>query len=307
MPESTEGRAAAAGLYPIRTVARRTGVNPVTLRAWERRHGLVRPKRTASGHRLYSDGDIERIRRIMEMLRAGVAIGQVAQALEKAPDEAVETASLDSAWVDYRQHMREAVRVFDSARLEHIYNEALAIYPVTLVTSRVIAPLLRELGEAWARGEASVAEEHFFSVFLRNKLGARFHHRVGQTSGARIVLACLPGEVHEIGLMLFALSALARNFRVVLLGANLPLDPLPETTRQCGAEAVVLAGGASTSWAEVEPDFQQLVRALDVPVAVGGGICEPHADAIRAAGGVVLGEDHDAALLALETLLRRPR
>jgi len=307
MGETSEGSAAAAGLYPIRTVVRRTGVNPVTLRAWERRHDLVRPKRTASGHRLYSESDIERIRRILEMLRAGVAIGKVAQALEERLETAPETTSPDSIWAAYRREMRGAVRAFDSLQLERIYNEILAIYPVTLVTSRVISPLLQELGEAWVKGEASVAEEHFFSVFLRNKLGARFHHRQGQTSGVRIVLACLPGEAHETGLLLFALSALARNFRVVLLGANMPLAPLPETVRQCGAGAVVLAGSASMSWTTVEADFSQLARTLDAPLAVGGGICEQHAGAIRAAGGVVLGEDHETALLALETLLRKQR
>ncbi len=307
MAETPEDPPVAAGLYPIRTVARRTGVNPVTLRAWERRHGLVRPKRTASGHRLYSDSDIERIQRIVEMLKAGVSIGRVGRALEQAPEGIAETDSLDSLLADCRQQMRGAVQAFDISRMERIYNEALALYPVTLVTSRVISPLLRELGEDWAKGEASVAEEHFFSVFLRNKLGARFHHRLGQTSGPRIVLACLPGEAHEIGLLLFGLSALARNFRVVLLGANMPLAPLPETARQCGAGAVVLAGSASTSWASVEADFSHLARELDAPLAVGGGICEQHAGAIRAAGGVVLGEDHEAALLALETLLRKQR
>ncbi len=307
MTEPSEIEAAAAGLYPIRTVARRTGVNPVTLRAWERRYGLVRPHRTAGGHRLYSDSDIERIQRIMQMLGAGMAIGRVARVLEQPPEVVADNPLMDNAWDLCRQKLREAVRVFDSARLEQVYNEALAIYPVTLVTSRVISPLLQELGEDWALGEASVAEEHFFSVFLRNKLGARFHHRQGQTSGPRIVLACVPGEAHEIGLMLFALSALARNFRVVLLGANMPLAPLSDTVRQCGAEALVLAAGANMDWATVEADFRQHVSSMDVPVAVGGGICDRHAGAIRATGALALGEDHDAALLALDALLRKPR
>lgn len=304
MSEETAHPDTAAGMYPIRTVALRTGVNPVTLRAWERRYGLVRPRRTASGHRLYSEADIEHIRRIMEMLRAGVAIGRVAQALEQdVLTQAGEAPVPESPWLAYSQRMREAIRGFDGRRLEHIYNEALALYPVALVTARLVSPLLHELGEAWASGEASVAEEHFFAVFLRNKLGARFHHMQSQVSGPRIVCACLPGEAHEIGLLLFAIAAMSRNWGVVLLGADTPFAPLSQTIRRCEARALVLSGTARSDWPALASDFRDMAKTLEVPVGVGGGICEVYGEAIREAGATVLGEEHETALMCLESAL----
>lgn len=308
MSEQSAHPGSVAGMYPIRTVAMRTGVNPVTLRAWERRYGLVRPRRTASGHRLYSEADIERIRRIMEMLRAGVAISRVAQALEQEAliqSGQAQASPPETPWRAYSQRMREAIRDFDGRRLERIYNDALALYPVTLVTARLVSPLLHELGEAWASGEASVAEEHFFAVFLRNKLGARFHHMQGQVSGPRIVCACLPGEAHEIGLLLFAISAMSRNWGVVLLGADMPFAPLPQTIRRCEARALVLSGSARTAWPALAGDFRQMLKTLEVPVAVGGGICEVHGEAIREAGAIVLGEEHETALMCLEPILEQ--
>lgn len=74
------------GGLPIREVTRLTGVHPVTLRAWERRYGLVVPQRTGKGHRLYSEEQVERIRRILVWLERGVAISQVRALLER-PEE----------------------------------------------------------------------------------------------------------------------------------------------------------------------------------------------------------------------------
>ena len=68
-------------LFPIRTVASLTGVNAITLRAWERRYGLIKPVRTDSGHRLYTQVDIDTIHQVVALLDKGVAISQVRNAL----------------------------------------------------------------------------------------------------------------------------------------------------------------------------------------------------------------------------------
>ena len=86
--------------------------------------------------------------------------------------------------------------------LESVYNEALSHYPIKVVTERLIGPLLHELGERWVKDMGSIAEEHFFGFYLRNKLGARFHHRQRNAGGPRLLMACLPGERHEVGLLL---------------------------------------------------------------------------------------------------------
>ncbi|HEY9150487.1 MAG TPA: MerR family transcriptional regulator, partial [Gammaproteobacteria bacterium] len=191
----------ADGLYPIRTVSSLTGVNAVTLRAWERRHGLIRPRRTPKGHRLYSREDIERIQRTVDLLERGLAISQVAPLLD--PAQTVpggrEPPGQGDIWGRYRQRMLAAIEDFNEAALDAAYHDALSLYPAELVSTRLAKPLLIELGDRWQDRPAGIAEEHFFSVYLRNKLGARIQHLNSRGRGPRLLLACLPGEYHEIG------------------------------------------------------------------------------------------------------------
>ena len=107
---------------------------------------------------------------------------------------------------------------------------------------KLMIPLLAEIGRRWETTEGSIAEEHFFGVFLRNKLGARFHHGMTNARGPRILAACLPGENHENGLLLFALSAQSRGLRVTLLGANMPVEEVSIAAARSKAEAIVLSG-----------------------------------------------------------------
>ena len=165
----------AAELFPIRTVSNLTGVNAVTLRAWERRYGLIKPVRTASGHRLYGREQIDLIHRILGLMKKGLPISQVARTL-MAP-QAQSAPARQGPWYAYREDVVAAVSRFDEEALEEVYSGALALYPIETVTDRLLLPVLRELGRRWETGEGSVAEEHFFSVYVRDKLGARFHHR----------------------------------------------------------------------------------------------------------------------------------
>ena len=159
--------------YPISTVSKLTGVNSVTLRAWERRYGMLNPERTPTGHRLYSNEDVEQIRQIRRLLDQGMAISQVAVALQSAEQPA--EADENDPWSRYRTEMLVATSQFNEAVLEDVYNEAMSLYPVEVVTRQLLLPLLRAFGERWETSECGIAEEHFFSVFMRNKLGARFH------------------------------------------------------------------------------------------------------------------------------------
>jgi len=299
-------------LYPIRTIATLTGVNPITLRAWERRYGLITPTRTESGHRLYSRADIDTIHRVVALLDKGIAIGQVRHALAQPGSAATARPSAEQSapWDDYRARLITAISQFDEERLETIYNEVHSIYPADLVTRKVLLPLLEELGTRWESTEGSVAEEHFFGVYLRNKLGARFHHRHRHSTGPRLLAACLPGEQHEVGLLLFALAANDAGFRLVLLGADMPLAELPHAARRAQCDAIVLSGS-------VEPSPQLLTQALpvlagqvDIPVFVGGLTSVRHRDAIEAAGAHALGTDLNSGIKRISDALdgaRLPR
>ena len=296
------------GLVPIRTVSSLTGVNSVTLRAWERRYDLVKPVRTPKGHRLYTMADVDLIQQVVSLLDNGMSIGQVRQVLDAdqaRPEPARELPSDFGPWPGYQDRLLRAIAAFDDGELHEIYNEMLSLYPVDIVTSRLIVPLLRALGERWAQGLGSIAEEHFFSVFLRNKLGARFHHLNRDRQGPRLLAACLPGEQHEVGLLLFALAALDRDYRVVLLGPNTPLPELPPVVGRTAIQAIVLAGSADTAATVIEQDLPLLCRAVAMPVFIGGQVVNRHPDAIVTAGAIPLGDDLNAALRGIDATLAR--
>jgi len=277
--------------FPIGTVSELTGVNSVTLRAWERRYGLICPERTPSGHRLYSEADIKLIDQVLEQLKSGIPIGSVARNVsEQAKTDEFEAAS--DAWQDYRHSMITAISQFNESVMDGIYNEAMSLYPVDIVTSRLVVPLLEELGERWsAGGEGGIAEEHFFSVFLRNKLGARFHHRNANNSGPVIVAACLPGEYHEFGLLLFALSAHARGYRLILLGTDMPLHELPLVLNRTQAGGIVLSGSENAHCMELAMQIAGLAQTVDVPVFIGGTAADKCREVIEDSGGIPIGPD----------------
>lgn len=292
-------------LYPIRTVSSLTGVNAVTLRAWERRYGLIRPHRTAKGHRLYTRGDIDLIQEVVDLLGTGVSIGQVKGQIGRgraAPTSAPAEPDSD-AWQGYQRRMVLAVERFDEPGLEAAYSEALALYPVDVVTERLVNPLLRTLGERWEGRRGGIAEEHFFATYLRNKLGARLHHLATQRARTRLLAACLPGEHHELGLLLFCLAAANHGFGFVILGADTPLDEVAHAQRQARCEGIVLSGSVDPTQPVLEA-LLALTATADVPVLVGGLASSRHAAAFSAAGAHPLGTDLHAVLRRLPQLVR---
>jgi DNA-binding transcriptional MerR regulator len=299
------------GLYPIRTVSALTGVNPVTLRAWERRYGLIQPQRTPKGHRLYSEDDVAQIRQVLRLLDQGIPISQARHRLESGPLPApLASAPGEDPWAADRGNMLGAIARFDAGALEGTYNDALSLYPVGLVDRLLITPLLADLRQRRETQPVAAAEAHFFHAFLRNKLGARFHHQSALAHGPRIMAADLPGEQNEIELLLFALGAVTHGYRVVLLGANMPLEPLPLALERSQCKALVLFGSLTPSPALISTHLKALAAATPVPVLVGGGIAREQAEALSASGSVPLPTDPSAALETLDEALRqgkRPR
>ncbi len=297
-----------AGLVPIRTVSSLTGVNSVTLRAWERRYDLIKPVRTPKGHRLYTMADVELIQRVVALLNHGMSIGQVRQVLDRDPaqfDPAPAPEPEVDSWRNTEERLLHAIADFDEDALHAIYNDVLALYPVDIVTHRLIVPLLRKLGERWAQGLGSIAEEHFFSVFLRNKLGARFHHLNRDRRGPTLLAACLPGEQHEVGLLLFALAALDRDYRLVLLGPNTPLGELPPVIERAAIQAIVLAGSPEVAAPVIEEQLPWLCQTVRLPVFVGGQVVSAYRSLLITAGAIPLDDDLNVALREIDATLAR--
>jgi len=288
------------GLYPIRTVSTLTGVNSITLRAWERRYGLIKPVRTPKGHRLYTQNDIDLIQEILGLLDRGISIGQVRDHLGGIEKSKASSSNKQlDPWEAYQRRMINAIVRFDVHALDNNYNDALSLYPVELVTARLILPLLKTLGERWSSARGSVAEEHFFGAYLRNKLGARFHHLPIRPSGKKLLAACMPGEQHEIGLMLFCLSALSQDYQVIYLGADTPLAELLEPVKRAEVDAILLSSSIDPVEKVLSVELPQLVSTVGVPVFIGGQPAVRFRDEIVSAGAIPLGTDIAQAIRRL--------
>ena len=290
-------------LLPMRTIASLTGVNPVTLRAWERRYGLLRPVRTPKGHRLYTHEHVERIRRVLALVERGVPVSRAREALEPEPPP---DAASRGPWRPYRERMAAATARFDEQELDRAYDEALSLFPADLVTRELLRPLLVRLGERWQDVPGGVAEEHFFSTYMRSKLGARLQHRMRYANGPRLLAACAPGELHEIGLLLFAIEAQMAGMRVVVLGADTPLAEIAHARRRSGCDGVVLSMSIEPAVGFMERDLPALVRGAGVPVFVGGATAVRHRRAIASAGAIALGVVLEDAVRLIGATMRGP-
>ncbi|MCW8931349.1 MAG: MerR family transcriptional regulator [Gammaproteobacteria bacterium] len=298
--------------FPIRSLSEQTHVGTSTLRAWERRYGLLSPERTPKGHRLYTRSDVKRVLKIVELLKDGHSLPQITDLLSvqeftttqvastKDDDVNIEKPLLNTVWEQFQTRTLDAISDFNNERIDAIYNEASSLYPIDLVTEQLIDPILTLIGNEWKTyPESGIAKEHFYSSWLKNKLGARFHHAYSQAKGTRIICACAPGTFHEIGLMLFSLSALSRGYRVLYFGSNLPLNQLDYIASRSAAKAIVLSVN-ETSNTNLDTQLSSLVNRLKVPVFVGGNY--PHLDCehFQSIGGNLLGNKTAIAINVFE-------
>ncbi len=230
------------GLYPIRTISSMTGVNPVTLRAWERRYGLIRPQRTDKGHRLYTEQDIDRIRQILVLIDRGIPISQARQVLD--PDDAPperETGADGShdTWVALRERMENALRTLDDRALDAVRDEALSLFAPAQVWQRLVEPLYLGLDADRADADGQAARA-FLCGWLTTTLHARLHQMNRSTWGARVVMARPEDTAESVPLLLQALTASDEGYRIVFLdGAPAPAT-LCAAARTAGAQAIVL-------------------------------------------------------------------
>ncbi|MBT2971686.1 MAG: hypothetical protein B6D72_02875 [gamma proteobacterium symbiont of Ctena orbiculata] len=295
------GEAAYQDGFPIRVLAERTGVATSTLRAWERRYNLLTPQRTPKGHRVYREKDARIVERVVELLHEGHSLAAIAKQIRQ-PVQRIERwqpeMDLTGVWRDYLQDTLRAIGDFSHERIEAVFNEASSLYPLDMVTERLIEPTLVALGQGWQSNPAGIAEEHFYSCWVRNRLGARFHHGYNQATGARILCACIPGDNHDIGLMLFALSAQSRGYRVLYFGQDLPLEQIPQIVERSGARAVILSAREPLI-EDRERQLAALSRQSGVPAMLGGQASDKPLPTFEAAGGIRLGSRMLAALQVL--------
>jgi len=223
----------------IGELSKRSGVSPELLRAWERRYGLLQPSRSTGGLRLYSVDDLERVRRMRQHLADGVAAAEAA-ALVSRPAPPGEAAAPAAAAA---RELAEALDAFDEPRAQAALDTLLAAATVDALLTEAVLPYLRDLGERWQRGDASIAQEHFSSSIVRGRL-LGLARGWGRGLGPLALLACVPEERHDLGLIAFGLALHARGWRIAYLGADTPLETIDGAARSL-APAVVVLGAAT--------------------------------------------------------------
>jgi MerR family transcriptional regulator, light-induced transcriptional regulator len=223
------------GYLRIGELSRRTGVAEPTLRAWERRYGLLQPARSSGGFRLYSDDDAARVRAMQEHLDRGVAASEAAGLALAAPPEA--SGSPVEAIV---RDLAAALDSFDDVGAHAALDRALATLSVDAVLRDVLLPVMAEVGSGWQDDEAVIAREHFATNLVRGRL-LSLARGWDLGGGRRALLACAPGERHDIGLIAFGLALRARGWRITFLGADTPVGTLARAANLMNPELVVVA------------------------------------------------------------------
>ena len=247
----------------IGELSRRTGVTPELLRAWERRYGLLRPERTDGGFRLYSHDDLRRVEAMREHLARGVSAAQAA-ALAASPAPAADAEPVSA---DVGSALQHALGALDDAAAQAAFDELLARYSLDGILRDVVLPYLRDLGERWSRGDATVAQEHFASVLLRGRL-LGLARGWDQGSGPRAVLACAPGELHDLSLIVFGLALRRHGWRITYLGPDTPLRSVAETADALEPEIVVVLAIVSPALSGEREALEALAAAR--PLALAG-------------------------------------
>ncbi len=257
------------GYLRIGELARRTGTSPELLRAWEQRYGLLQPSRSDGGFRLYSDQDEARVSRTKALIAQGLSASEAARRAlvpeRGSPEQEVDGAPAERLAIE----LREALDRFDGERADRALDRMLAALSLETAMQDVLLPYLHLLGDRWATGEVSVAQEHFASSLIRGRLlGLARGWGVGR--GPSLLLACPPGEEHDLGLIMFGIAAWRRGWRITYLGQDTPIATIDQAVQVVEPALVVLAIAEGTLLGSHTHELRML--AARVPVAVGGGV-----------------------------------
>ncbi len=277
--------------YPIRAVSKRTGIPIDTLRAWERRYGVVTPLRDHRG-RVYSEADVARLQLLHGAVSAGHAIGGIASLGDRELRRLLEPSVAVAAGQPRTDTtaLKTALLTLDSIEVDREATRLAALLsPVALVRDALL-PVLRDVGDRWNAGPGGVALEHVMSSALRHLFGSYLRLHGKRHSGFRVLFATLPGDQHEIGILAAAMLAAAHGCGVSYVGPNVPAREIVEAIAAAKAQVLVLGVTFASNAGSRQRDLRAIVRALppEVELWIGGreaGACaslvEPRGTWIR--------------------------
>ena len=281
--------------YPIRIVSNETGVNAITLRAWERRYGLLNPKRTAKGHRLYTEQDIQLIRKVVALLNRGIPISQ-AQAMidngEVADDLPASVPNRPSQWQHYREHLNKAVMEFDDGAAATLFVEVSQFFPIDVALRFLFIPLYRHLQENVTQ-QLGPARLRFYAAFLQARMAWRLSEQERAAGAPSVIVANYTGQ-DDIDLLLMALLLKQHKLDPVWFSGILAPAQLAELARMPRWQALVINVGDQASDRMLD-QLQQLTQHSGQPVFVLSQGLEQ--SSLLSRGLIALQEDlHQSAL-----------
>lgn len=300
-------------MYNLKAVIHETGLTPATLRAWERRYGLLHPQRTAGGHRLYTEDDIRMLKWLIARQEEGLSISHAIEmwrslatqestplhpALPPQPVTGISGLVLD----DLRHDWIQACLAFDEAAAEQALAQSFAIASPEVVSVEVLQRGLSEIGAGWYQGSVSVQQEHFASALAMRRLNTLFTAAGAPTRAERLLAACPPGEQHEFILLLLSYLLRRRGWDVVYLGANVPLDRL-DTAIQRIAPRLILSVAQTLNSAASLRDMAFFANQQHITFAYGGGIFIQIPELIERIPGHYLGSELSLAPQMVEQFL----
>jgi len=304
--------------FNMKVVTQETGLKPDTLRAWERRYGLPTPQRTGGGHRLYSQYDIGLLKWLIARQEEGLSISnavdlwQQLEAKGQDPLQAIPPPGAAPPWSapvsgkkidELRAGWVEACLNFDEYRAQHLLAEAFAVYSVETVGLELLQPALNQIGEGWSDGSITVEQEHFASALTLRQLDALLAATPSAKGQGRLLVACPPKEEHTFSPLLLTLLMRRRNWDVVYLGANVPLERLEKVTQTINPQLIILIAQALYTAGTLLALADRLVQS-QFSVAFGGAAFTYLEETRRHIPGPFLGTELQDAPQTIEELVQ---
>jgi MerR family transcriptional regulator, light-induced transcriptional regulator len=306
--------------YNLKVILKETGLAADTLRAWERRYGLPMPQRTAGGHRLYSQRDIETVKWLMKRQEEGLSISRAVDMWNEQLTSGIDPLSgtnqpslapVSTLPIPYqpettldanREAWINACMEFNEARAEQTLNQAFSMFPVEAVTIEVLQKGMSEIGSRWYTNQASIQQEHFASALAMRRLDALLSASPFPTRNHTVLVGCPAEEWHSFTPLLFSLLLRRRGLNVIYLGANVPVEQFASTVQHLKAGLVILVAQQLITASTLQ-ETAQVLASNGVHVAFGGRIFNIHPELHHSIAGHFLGDQLTSAVEQVELIL----
>lgn len=302
--------------YTIKVLSERTGVRPVTLRAWERRYDLLDPDRLDNNYRLYSERDIQIVRWITHRLDDGLTISSAVREYKDLRGQGIWPESLPSVLPPtpqktpkhppktYADNLFQAFIQHDQTKAKNIVDSIQSMFDLNTIFFEIFYPVLYEIGEAWVRGEIRIATEHYASNFIRGILLNLLQAFPVYSAAPKLLIGCAPEEFHEIAPLMLSVLLRREGYQVEFLGADLPVDDMVLYAEDVSPEMIILSASFEHS---ALPLFKMQAKLNQLPsqpkLGFGGRFFNENKHARKEMQGYFLGSSLEEAIQNVHDLL----